>query len=70
MKIVVFIIIAIIYLIGVKTVNYLETSLPDNLRKNPVKHYLILILMWICTPLLLMLFLIKLMLKRKENTKE
>lgn len=67
MKTFLIILLAVIYLIGIWTVKYLDEVLPDNLRDSQY-HYAILIIMWIFTPAMMLGFLIHLLtryLKRK-----
>lgn len=56
MKTALIILVAIIYLIGIITVKTLDKILPSRLRESS-SHYPVLIVMWILTPVLLVMFL-------------
>lgn len=55
MKYVLIALFGLVYLIGIFTVKVLDQVLPENLRESR-SHYLVLILMWIMTPILLVMF--------------
>jgi len=52
-----FIVLGVIYFIGVITVKYLDKTLSLNRSRY---HYLILFIMWVLTPILLVVFILDL----------
>jgi len=56
MKYVLIALFGFVYLIGIFTVKVLDKVLPENLRQSR-SHYPVLILMWIFTPILLVMFI-------------
>lgn len=69
MKTFLIILLAVIYLIGIWTVKYLDEVLPESVRASRY-HYPVLITMWVFTPFMVIGFLIHLItryIKRKLN---
>lgn len=58
MRTILIILFGLMYLLGLWTIDFLDNSLPENLR-NSNHHYATLIIMWICTPIWLVLFAIE-----------
>lgn len=48
-------VVAVVYLIGTFTVNKLDEIFYDG--QDPVQHYIILFIMWLSTPILLIVFI-------------
>lgn len=58
MKLVICTIIAVVYLIGLLTIQWLDRILPENLRESRY-HYPVLIIMWLGSPLIVIGFIIR-----------
>ena len=56
MKYIIALVVALVYGVGILTVKALDKVLPENLR-NSRSHYPTLLIMWVLTPVLLLLFI-------------
>lgn len=64
MKIFFIILVALVYLVGILTIQWLDEILPEHLKKNPLRHYSTLIIMWLFTPLMIIGFIIRLIFRK------
>ena len=59
MRIFIIIMVALVYLLGLLAVQWLNDILPEHLRRHPVQHYTSLFIMWLFTPLMLVGFILR-----------
>lgn len=60
MRIFLIILVALVYLLGLWTIQWLDNILPEQLRRHPFQHYTTLFIMWLFTPLMIVGFIFRL----------
>ena len=70
MRIFIIILVALVYLLGLLTIQWLNNILPEHLRRHPFQHYTTLFIMWLFTPLMIVGFVFRIILHNPTHTDE
>ena len=61
MRIFIIILVALVYLLDLLAVQWLNDILPEHLRRHPLQHYTTLFIMWLFTPLMIVGFILRIL---------
>ena len=70
MRIFIIILVALVYLLGLLAVQWLNVILPVHLRRHPLKHYTTLFIMWLFTPLMIVGFILRILFHNPKDHDE
>lgn len=59
MRIFIIIMVALVYFLGLLTIQWLNNILPEHLKSHPFQHYTTLFIMWLFTPLMIVMFIFR-----------
>jgi len=70
MRIFIIILVALVYLLGLLAVQWLNDILPEHLRRHPLQHYTTLFIMWLFTPLMIVGFILHILFHNPKDHNE
>ena len=70
MRIFIIIVVALVYLLGLLTIQWLNNIVPEHMRRHPFQHYTTLFIMWLFTPLMLVWFIFRIIFHKPMDNYE